>query len=723
MVIKDSSVSPNLDFSIIQTKEMLTSPPKSSLNQQFIDNFKIFSDPTVGINDICNYVDNQNVKQVWIWMYHGGSPLTVPIESNMSMGTDSRSYWNGGSYGDISNSAQSNDLPTCQKTYTVFDYNYERGEGEALESWGHQIEHVLNWVDGRESTPLYQWSNLLFWGKFAGSDGSQLIVTHRCGFVEQPPNATGGYDWRNETTVSSDCEDWKPDNSGIKKDTNCHTWTDYYYPGLDTCIDDGGRSYKVWWMQNIPGNTSLTYNGSNLRNWWDFIGNFDTATASGKSLLMDIQPPTIPTNLRSSNVYSTKATISWDSSQDASGVDSYQVKRDGSLITTTNQTTFTDYTLTASRSYQYTISAKDILGYVSSDSTPLTVLTNNSPPPAFSEPSLDSQAVSSGSANKIEWYQNVGNGPNRLLIVSVGMRKDGATNQVESVSYKDTTLTKIGAVDQGGVRTELWRLINPSTGYEKITVNTSIGVPNVVSSMTWYGVDQTNPTGQFASSMGGGSNPSVNVQSGTNEVVVDSLTMPNLAEDLFTEGSNQAKIWDKWIQGDTHNAGSQKEGASTVSMTWNTKWEAYALAAVSLKPAPDAQPPIVAITSPGNGITVSGSVSVTANASDNVGVSKVEFYIDNTPKSTITASPYTYSWDTTGYSSDSHTLSAIAYDAAGNTGTSTSVTVTVNNTQCTEVGDLNCDNYVNILDLSILITNWRASSGVADINKDGIVNI
>src|SRR5207244_9060185 len=93
---------------------------------------------------------------------------------------------------------------------------------------------------------------------------------------------------------------------------------------------------------------------------------------------------------------------------------------------------------------------------------------------------------------------------------------------------------------------------------------------------------------------------------------------------------------------------------------------------------PDTTPPTTSITAPANGATVSGTVSVTASASDNVGVSKVEFYLDGALKSTDTTSPYAWSWDTTTATNASHTLVSKAYDAAGNIGTSATITVTVN---------------------------------------------
>jgi beta-lactamase superfamily II metal-dependent hydrolase len=93
----------------------------------------------------------------------------------------------------------------------------------------------------------------------------------------------------------------------------------------------------------------------------------------------------------------------------------------------------------------------------------------------------------------------------------------------------------------------------------------------------------------------------------------------------------------------------------------------------------DTTAPTTAVTAPANGSTVSATVSVTASASDNVGVTKVEFYLDGVLKTTDTSSPYSWSWDTTGSGNGSHSLTTKAYDAAGNVGTSTAVSTTVNN--------------------------------------------
>jgi Big-like domain-containing protein/exo-rhamnogalacturonan lyase-like protein len=96
-------------------------------------------------------------------------------------------------------------------------------------------------------------------------------------------------------------------------------------------------------------------------------------------------------------------------------------------------------------------------------------------------------------------------------------------------------------------------------------------------------------------------------------------------------------------------------------------------------PVPDTTPPTASITSPAAAATVAGTISITATASDNVGVVGVQFQLDGTNLGAEdTASPYSASWNTTTATNGAHTLSAIARDAAGNKTTAT-VSVTVSN--------------------------------------------
>ena len=90
----------------------------------------------------------------------------------------------------------------------------------------------------------------------------------------------------------------------------------------------------------------------------------------------------------------------------------------------------------------------------------------------------------------------------------------------------------------------------------------------------------------------------------------------------------------------------------------------------------DTTPPGVTAAESGT----SGTITVSANASDNVGVTLVEFYIDNVLKASSNVAPYSASINSTTLTNGTHSLVAKAYDAAGNVGTSAPVNFSVSNT-------------------------------------------
>ena len=96
----------------------------------------------------------------------------------------------------------------------------------------------------------------------------------------------------------------------------------------------------------------------------------------------------------------------------------------------------------------------------------------------------------------------------------------------------------------------------------------------------------------------------------------------------------------------------------------------------------DTTPPQLSITAPAGGVTVYGTIQLTANATDNVGVTGVQFQLDGTTNLgtllTGAGPTYSYSWDTTTVADGNHTLTATASDAAGNQG-SASIPITVSN--------------------------------------------
>src|SRR5258708_5775950 len=127
----------------------------------------------------------------------------------------------------------------------------------------------------------------------------------------------------------------------------------------------------------------------------------------------------------------------------------------------------------------------------------------------------------------------------------------------------------------------------------------------------------------------------------------------------------------------------KRAGAAALLATFSLAWippQAFAQLLPCLPgltcPSPDTTPPTVSITSPTSGATVSSTINVTANASDDRGVAGVQFQLDGVFGADDTTAPYSVPWDTTTASNGSHTLTAVARDTSGNRTTSSPVTVT-----------------------------------------------
>jgi hypothetical protein len=101
----------------------------------------------------------------------------------------------------------------------------------------------------------------------------------------------------------------------------------------------------------------------------------------------------------------------------------------------------------------------------------------------------------------------------------------------------------------------------------------------------------------------------------------------------------------------------------------------------SLLPASgDSQAPTVVITEPTSQSSLTGVLQVQVDAVDNIGVSKVEFYLDDVLQNVTTSSPYRWEFDTSMASNGSHTLTVLAYDLTGNVGRKTLDITTQNDT-------------------------------------------
>jgi len=156
----------------------------------------------------------------------------------------------------------------------------------------------------------------------------------------------------------------------------------------------------------------------------------------------------------------------------------------------------------------------------------------------------------------------------------------------------------------------------------------------------------------------------------------------SVVKQTLTSSTSKYYIWSVWVPGDAVKIRLKTDSSVTYYGFQITKYEYEA------GTGGDTTAPTVSITAPAAGATVSGTTTISASASDAVGVTKVDFYVDSVLKGTDTASPYSYSWATTSYSNGAHSIYAKAYDAASNVGTSSTVSVTVSNTVVDDGGAL-----------------------------------
>jgi subtilisin family serine protease len=186
------------------------------------------------------------------------------------------------------------------------------------------------------------------------------------------------------------------------------------------------------------------------------------------------------------------------------------------------------------------------------------------------------------------------------------------------------------------------------------------------------GGSPTTPTVSFQSPTGG------STVSGTVSVQVAAADGSGIASvsfyvdnALYGTSSVAPYSW-PWNTGSASNGGHSLSAVakSNAGMT-NTANSSVTVSNV----APDTTAPTASITSPSSGSTVSGMLTITANASDNVRVASVDLLVDGAVNSTDTSTPYNFKVNTKQWAKGAHTLQVRAKDPSGNVGLSAVVTV------------------------------------------------
>ena len=286
-------------------------------------------------------------------------------------------------------------------------------------------------------------------------------------------------------------------------------------------------------------------------------------------------------------------------------------------------------------------------------------------------------------------------GPADTLVAFVSGDGPSSGGQTAAVSGAGLTWTLVKRANARPGDAEIWTAA-ASAPLSNATVTAALGQAGYNEQLTVLA---------FTGSAGVGASASAAAASGAPSVSLTATAAGSLAYAVGNDydsgtprtlGAGQTLIsqWVNTTTGDTYWVQGTSAPSTTAGQTVTLNDTAptadqYDFAAVEVLPGsgsppppppPDTTPPTVNIINPTAGQTVSGSIPVAANASDNVAVASVQFFLDGSPLgSPVTAAPYAVNWDTTTAINGSHTLSAKATDTSGNAGTSASVVVTVQN--------------------------------------------
>jgi hypothetical protein len=177
-------------------------------------------------------------------------------------------------------------------------------------------------------------------------------------------------------------------------------------------------------------------------------------------------------------------------------------------------------------------------------------------------------------------------GTNRLMLVGVSLNNDGY-EEVTGVTYNSVALTLVGTVaNDDDSRVEIWKLVAPDTGtYDAVvTFSADLLQEGFAGVVTFTGVHQTTPLGNFTSAIGDGITATVDISSVTGELVFEVLAAEYSTS--ATVGAGQTERWNIY-RTSSIGAGSTEPGAATVTMSWTLtgSGDHWAIYGVSIKPA------------------------------------------------------------------------------------------------------------------------------------------
>jgi len=474
----------------------------------------------------------------------------------------------------------------------------------------------------------------------------------------------------------------------------------------DAASDDVGiagyRVYRDGVLVGSPGGTTFTDTGLAVGSSYtysvtarDAAGNQSAQSAPfSTSSSTDTTPPTTPTNLHTTAILDSSVSLAWTAPTDDVAVTGYKIYRDGALVGTSATVSYTDSGLSPATNYSYAVRAYDAASNTSAASASLNTQTAYD----TTVPSVPTNLVASSKTDTsitLAWDSATDN----IAVTGYDIYRDGVlisttsgTNYTDSGLAVDTSYTyRIRAHDGSGNNSAQSSQLVTRTLTDTIapSVPTALASPSQTTTsldLTW------NPASDDVAVV------SYNLYRDGNLLTnVPSTAYSDSGLDYNHRYNYEVRAVDA----------ANNESAASNTLAVNT--------------LPDTTAPTVSLTAPTAAQNWQLTFPISATASDDLELDRVDFYADSTLIASLSSPPFSFNWNSYAVHNGSRLITARANDKSGNA-TSQAVTITIANPPPPLVGDLNGDHRVNILDLSILLSHWR-KAGAGDFNNSGKVDI
>ena len=209
-------------------------------------------------NNIAARISSGEIDEVWLWT--GNTDASQTYESTMA---GPGAYW--------CNSPPVPNVPST-RDFVIMGWNFERGVAEALHSFGHRSESIMDHSYGNQSPDLdNNWDRFTYQDRYGSGLGG-------IGNIHFPVNGLSDYDYDNRSFVLSTADEWAsyPNLTGTPRLVNSDEWSPTH---VDPQLD-----YMNWWYSHLPHFAGKGPDGF-LDNWWRYITDPDQFKAGSSGNL------------------------------------------------------------------------------------------------------------------------------------------------------------------------------------------------------------------------------------------------------------------------------------------------------------------------------------------------------------------------------------------------------------------------------------------------------